>query len=86
MEAIEDANEWIATMDGVLTEIELQHPIVYDTYDLCEMQKNNELNNFNVKMLKEICRELEVQLKSRDTKPKILEKLEAELLKCTCCC
>ena len=84
MEAVEDVNERNTIMNDVLSEIALQHPVIYDTYNLCELHQRNELKKFNVKMLKEICSELEVQYKSRDTKMIILEKLATELSKCAC--
>ncbi|CAB3977712.1 Retrovirus-related Pol poly [Paramuricea clavata] len=84
VEVVEGANERNAIMNDVLSEIALQHPIIHDTYNLCELRQRNELKNFNVKMLKEICSELEVQYKSRDTKMIILDKLATELSKCTC--
>ena len=61
VEAVEDVNERNTIMNDVLFEIALQHPVIYDTYNLCELHQRNELKKFNVKMLKEICSELEVQ-------------------------
>jgi hypothetical protein len=79
VEVVEGVNERNAIMNDVLSEIALQHPIIYDTYNLCELRQRNELKKINVKMLKEICSELKVQYKSRDTKMIILDKLATEL-------
>ena len=43
------------TLESVVTEIGLTHPIVYDIYDLCDYVKKEKLNHFTVSMLKEIC-------------------------------
>ena len=84
MDSVESLNERNAIMNDVLAEIALQHPVIYDTYNLCELRQRNELRKFNVKMLKEICKELQVQFKSRETKMMILDKLATELSKCNC--
>ena len=84
VETLQGMHERNTIMNDVISEIALQHPVIYDTYNLCELRQRNELKKFNFKMLKEICSELEVQIKSRDTKMIILEKLATELSMCTC--
>ena len=44
----------MTTVESVVTEIDLTHPIVYDIYDLCDYVKEGKLNYFTVSMLKEI--------------------------------
>lgn len=83
-EMLDEIDEQNKLKEQVIEEIDLRHPIVYDTYNLCELNSSKELAKFNVKMLKEICSYLEIQVKSRDSKKVILEKLIAELSKCTC--
>ena len=70
--------------DQVMDKINAQHPLVYHIYNLCELCDKKQLAKFNVKMLKEICSYLEIQVKSRDTKMVILDKLNVELSKCHC--
>lgn len=84
VEEIEEINDRNALKDVVLQEIALQHPVIFDSYNLCDIYEHKELTKFSVKMLKEICSELEIKLKSRDTKMTIVDKLTAELSKCTC--
>ena len=38
----------MTTVESVVTEIGLTHPIVYDIYDLCDYVKNEKLNYFTV--------------------------------------
>ena len=83
-EASEDHQEYEALRNRLLDEIGLSHPILYDTYNLCEMYKENSLGTFNVKMLKEICEHLEVPIKSRYTKSTIIGMLSDELSQCCC--
>ena len=45
----------MTTVESVVTEIGLTHPIVYDIYDLCDYVKEEKLNYFTVSMLEEIC-------------------------------
>ena len=45
----------MTTVESVVTEIGLTHPIVYDIYDLCDYVKGEKLNYFAISMLKEIC-------------------------------
>ena len=38
----------MTTVESVVTEIGLTHPIVYDIYDLCDYVKDEKLNYFTV--------------------------------------
>ncbi|CAH3115399.1 unnamed protein product [Porites lobata] len=53
----------MTTVESVLTEIGLKHPIVCDIYDLCDYVKEGKLNYFTVSMLKEICTFFELPFK-----------------------
>ena len=53
----------MTTVESVVTEIGLTHPIVYDIYDLCDYVKEEKLNYFTVSMLKEICTFFELPFK-----------------------
>ena len=54
----------MTTVESVVTEIGLTHPIVYDIYDLCDYVKEEKLNYFTVSMRKEICTFFEFPFKS----------------------
>ena len=53
----------MTTVESVVTEIGLTHPIVYDIYDLCDYVKEEKLNYFTVSILKEICTFFELPFK-----------------------
>ena len=59
MEDIDDSevetNERVCQVNYILDQIGIQHPIIYDVYDLCQYYKNEKLCLFNVSMLKNIC-------------------------------
>ena len=38
-------------MDDVVRDIGVSHPIIYDTYDLCEYSRQDIMKRFNLKML-----------------------------------
>ena len=56
-------------------QIQVTHPIFYDTFDLCEMYHNNQLPTFKVTMLKEICAYFDIKFKSKDKKSDIIKRL-----------
>ena len=53
----------MTTVESVVTEIGLTHPIVYDIYDLCDYVKEEKWSYFTVSMLKEICTFFELAFK-----------------------
>ncbi|XP_028417994.1 uncharacterized protein LOC114542718 [Dendronephthya gigantea] len=71
-------------VDLVNGEINVSHPICYDTYDLCERYLSNTLKEFNVSMLKTICGYFEIPVKSRDKKQVLIDKLSDMIQECEC--
>lgn len=64
--------------------IGLQHPIVYDTYDLCDYYLRDKIASFNVSMLKDILKYFEVHYRSKDRKAELI-RLVCEVIKeCNC--
>ena len=53
-ESLEEEQEKCSLLEAVESLIGVTHPIIYDTYDLCEFNKQNRLNVFKIVMLKEI--------------------------------
>ena len=51
---VEEVNH-MTTVESVVTEIGLTHPMVHDIYYLCDYDQEEKLNYFTVSMLKEIC-------------------------------
>lgn len=71
-------------VDMVNREINVSHPICYDTFDLCERYHSNTLQKFNVAMLKTICSYFEIPVKSRDKKKDLVDKLTDMICECEC--
>lgn len=84
IELLDQAVEENEFKDQVMDKINMRHPLVYDIYNLCELYDKKQLSKLIVKVLKDICSYLEIQVKSRDTKMVILDKLNVELSKCNC--
>lgn len=72
------------TVQTVVKEIGLSHPIFYDIYDLCDYARNEKLSSFTVSMLKEICTFYDVPFKSRDTKAVLVSKVKEITSECPC--
>ena len=54
MEAAQDQQAFDDARQLVLDEVELLHPIVFDTYNLCDMYKEKKLCKLTVRMLKTV--------------------------------
>ena len=67
----------------VANQLRPQHPLSYDAFNLCESARKNQLNQFNVAMLKQILCHFEIPLKSRDGKKGLIE-LISFIEECTC--
>ena len=59
-------------LDDIQSRIGLEHPIVYDTYDLCAYHKEGKLQALNVAMLKTILRHFEVPFGAKDRKTDLI--------------
>ncbi|CAB4019057.1 Hypothetical predicted protein [Paramuricea clavata] len=47
--------ERVCQINDIVDQIGIQHPIIYDIYDLCQYYKNDKLCLFNISMLRAIC-------------------------------
>ena len=66
-------------LDDIKSSIVLEHPIVYDTYDLCAYHREGKLQAFNVAMLKTILRHFEVPFRAKDRKTDLIRLLKAHV-------
>jgi Arf-GAP/Rho-GAP domain/ANK repeat/PH domain-containing protein 3 len=71
-------------LDEIAKSLQVQHPIIYDMYDLCELNKHSKLQIFNVNMMKTICSYFEIPFKSRDRKAELLKKIQLMISECDC--
>ena len=68
----------------VANELRPQHPLSYDAFNLCASARKNQLNQFNVAMLKQILCHFEIPFKSRDRKKDLIQQLMSFIEECTC--
>ena len=70
----------------VARELVQQHPIMYDTYNLCDIISRSQLKKFNISVLKEICDSLMIDATDVSAKRKqpYIEKIEEFCTGCTC--
>ena len=71
----------------VARELVPQHPIMYETYNLCDIISRSQLKKFNISVLKEICDSLMIDATDVSAKRKqpYIEKIEEFCTGCTCC-
>ena len=74
--------------DTVMSDVSIQHshPIVYDSYNLCDMVQKSKLSTFSIAMLKNICHAFGVDTSTITVKRKkpYSEKLTNLILGCEC--
>ena len=63
-------------------EIGLQHPIVFENFDICQYYREGKLKCFNIPMLKEICDHFKINFKAHDKKATFLQKLSDLVREC----
>ncbi|KAL9969407.1 hypothetical protein ACROYT_G021624 [Oculina patagonica] len=74
VQCLQENSDRQVLVDEVNREINVSHPICYDTYDLCERYHSNTLQKFNVVMLKAICSHFEIHVKSKEKKQLLIDK------------
>ena len=73
-----------AGVEEVISEIGLLHPVIYDSYDICELVRQDALSKFNAAQLKAICTHFELPFKARDVKTVLINKLKVMVRECAC--
>ena len=84
IQCLQEYSEREDLINRVNEEINVAHPICFDSYDLCERYHSNTLQEFNVAMLRSICNHFEIPVKSRDKKKFLLDKLTVMISECEC--
>lgn len=71
---------------NILNEISIQHPITYESYNICEMAAASKLSKLSIAMLQDICRYYELDLSSIKQKRKkpYIDLLNELVSSCTC--
>ena len=82
----EDHLAYTSARDDIIKEIELNHPIIYDTYDICKMHAEKKLEKFSVALLRLICAyfNMEVEDLPRRRKAPYLSFINKLVQSCSC--
>ena len=70
----------------LMEEISIQHPVMYDTPNICELVACSKLSKFSIQMLRDMCNFYELDISSINIKRKnsFLELLKCLVLGCSC--
>ena len=84
--AAEEEENFSSARDSVLSFVDLQHPVVYSTYDVCTLVKEDKLKKLKVNTLREICEALNLEVPSEPIKRKApyTDLIEDSVKRCTC--
>lgn len=86
-----EAAAYEANMEALLNNAERElvqrHPIVYDSYNLCELASQKKLNKFSLPVLNSICSCFGINtedIKSKRRKKPFIERLQSVCQECEC--
>ena len=84
--AIDEEMAHSSARDKIIQECQLSHPILYDTYNLCQLYATNKLTRFIISFLQDICTYFQLEIDSLPaTRKAPYVGLINELIKpCTC--
>jgi DNA-binding Xre family transcriptional regulator len=84
--AAEDESAYYRTRNSVMDECQLEHPITYESINLCQLLANKKMNNLSISLLKSICEELDLDasdITSRRKAP-FIERISTVIQSCSC--
>lgn len=75
-----------STREQVIQHCGLRHPITYDTYNLCQLNKSNGLKQLSIKMLSTICEyfDMDTSNTTGHRKAPYIDLLRTSLQSCSC--
>ena len=82
--AEEEEEEREKLLTNIASEFSPQHPICYDTTDLCKCVKEDKLQKFHATMLKTILLHFDVAFNSKDRIKDLMQKLSYFVQECNC--
>ena len=62
--AIDEEIAYSSASDKIIQECQLSHPILYDTYNLCQLYATNKLTRFSISFLQDICTYFHLEIDS----------------------
>ncbi len=66
-EAVEEETNYNITRSLLVQKLGIQHPVTYDQYNLCEMFSSNKLSKLSIKLLQDICANMDIDTESITT-------------------
>ena len=83
---VDDEEAFSELRSKILQEVDLTHPICYDSYNICELIADSKLSKFAIQMLQNICEHFDIPITDIKIKSKApyIERLIAFGKKCTC--
>ena len=86
VQASQEEENYATARQEILSRLQVEHPIVYDQYDICAMVKNSTLKSLKLGLLQLLCEIFELEtpaLKLRKKAPYI-SLLEQMVSSCSC--
>lgn len=81
--------EYSNVRSTVLSQCQLQHPVAYDAYNLCNMSTKNTLKKLSVSLLKQICEHFHIDtsgVSKARLKAPYINLIQDMIKSCTCMC
>ena len=84
--AFEEESNFAAARTAALQNINMEHPITYDQYNICNMVAHGTLKELKLFMLQSMCKDLELDVPTKDIRAKApyIKLLSEATLRCTC--
>ena len=85
--AAEDASAYCTARDKIMEECQLTHPIMYDTYNVCQLYTEKRLAKLSVALLRHICLffNMNIESLSQYRKAPYISLINNLVQSCTCC-
>jgi hypothetical protein len=84
--AAEDQAAYSNTRSTIIEECQLEHPIVYDSFNLCSLNESNKFKKLSVSLLRTICEhfDLDISAIKSHRKAPYIELISNMVKSCTC--
>ncbi len=86
--AAQEETNFSNTQQAILSSFQIEHPIMFDQYDVCAMVKNDSLNTLKLTVLKSLCNNFDLRLEDpKDSRKKApyIALLKEMAATCQCC-
>ena len=84
--AAEEQESYEETRMVVLKEVQLKHPIVFDTFNLCDLEASGKLSDLSVSMLRNVCEHFDLPVEEirKKRKAPYIALLSELIRECEC--